>query len=211
MRRVCLVRFGRVTVKTGPMHPTEPAVWLDRITEYARQLADGDLASLGSLFDLVGPRLVRYSQALLRNSNDAEDAVQAAIVRLARHPESLAAARMPWAYCLRVVRNESLRLMAKQRPTAMLPEGSLASPIHRMSIEEEEVRQQVLAAVRRLPAEQAEVVVLKVWESLTFLEIAGVTGESANTVASRYRYALEKLERSLESLAQEERDAVSRR
>jgi RNA polymerase sigma-70 factor (ECF subfamily) len=193
------------------MHPPEPPQWLERITEYARQLADGDLTSLGPLFDLVGPRLVRYAQALLRNVSDAEDAVQAAVVRLAKHPESLAAARMPWAYCLRVVRNESLRLMAKQRPTSVLPERTLASPFRRWTVEEDEVRQQVLAAVRRLPTEQAEVVVLKVWENLTFLEIAGVTGDSANTVASRYRYALEKLQRSLESLAQEVSDVIPRR
>lgn len=192
------------------MYPPEPPQWLERITEYARLLADGDLASLGPLFDLVGPRLVRYSQALLRNVSDAEDAVQAAVVRLAKHPESLAAAHMPWAYCLRVVRNESLRLMAKQRPTAMLPERTLASPFRRWSIEEEEIRQQVLDAVRRLPTEQAEVVILKVWENLTFLEIAGVTGDPANTVASRYRYALEKLQRLLEPIAEEVCDAITR-
>jgi RNA polymerase sigma-70 factor (ECF subfamily) len=193
------------------MQQPEPALWLDRIAAYARQLADGDLAALGSLFDLVGPRLVRYAQALLRNATDAEDAVQAAVVRLARHPESLATARMPWAYCLRVVRNESLRLMSKQRPTSTLPERSLTSPFRHWSVEEEELRQKVLAAVRRLPAEQAEVVVLKVWENLTFLEIAGVTGEPANTVASRYRYALEKLQRSLEPLAPEAYDVLARR
>jgi RNA polymerase sigma-70 factor (ECF subfamily) len=181
-------------------------VSLDRITEYARQLAKGDLTSLGALFDLVGPRLVRYAQALLHNSADAEDAVQAAITRLAQHPEHLAAARMPWAYCLRVVRNEAMRLMSTQRRTAPLPEASLASPFRHRSLEEEELRQGVLAAVRKLPAEQAEVVVLKVWENLTFLEIAGITGDSPNTVASRYRYALEKLERTLRVMAFELED-----
>jgi len=166
-------------------------------------MADGDLAALGSLFDLVGPRLVRYAQALLRNPADAEDAVQAAVVRMAGHPESLADADLPWAYCLRIVRNEAWRLMSKQRPMAILPTESLAAPFRRWSVEEEELRQQVAAAIHRLPAEQAEVMILKVWESLTFLEIAAVTGESANTVASRYRYAVEKLQRSLVTLAEE--------
>lgn len=193
------------------MQQPEPTVWLERITEYARQLAEGDLAALGALFDLVGPRLVRYAEAVLRNPSDAEDAVQAAVVRLARHPESLAAARMPWAYCLRVVRNESLRLMSKHRLTAVLPERSIAAPFLRWPVEEEEMRQKVWSAVRQLPAEQAEVVVLKVWENLTFLEIAGVTGEPANTVASRYRYALGKLQRLLEPLVEEASDVVPRR
>ena len=44
-----------------------------------------------------------------------------------------------------------------------------------------------------LPAEQREVVHLKVFEGMTFQEIADLCGESINTVASRYRYAIEKL------------------
>ncbi|MFO0916944.1 MAG: RNA polymerase sigma factor [Planctomycetaceae bacterium] len=193
------------------MNTLDTPQWLERIGGLASQLVEGDLSALGPLFDLIGPRLVRYASALLRNDSDAEDVVQTAIVRLARHPESLAAARMPWAYCLQVVRNEAMRLLSKRRQTVMLPEQSLASPFRSWSIEEEETRQQVLRAVRRLPDEQGEVVILKVWENLTFLEIAAVTGESPNTVASRYRYALEKLERSLESLAEEVCDVSARR
>ncbi len=56
-------------------------------------------------------------------------------------------------------------------------------------------------AVSQLPPEQAEVVVLKIWEGFTFAEIADLIGESPNTAASRYRYALEKLSRSLQRLA----------
>lgn len=193
------------------MRQPESPQWLERINDYARMLSAGDLTALGSLFDLVGPRLVRYAQAILRSSADAEDAVQAAVIRLASHPDHLATSRMPWAYCLRVVRNESLRLMAKHKPTSMLPSRDLTAPHRRWSVEDEETRQQVLAAIQRLPQDQGEVVVLKVWENLTFAEIAEVTGESLNTIASRYRYALEKLTRSLGSLAEEAGHVPSRR
>jgi len=37
------------------------------------------------------------------------------------------------------------------------------------------------------------VVTLKIWGELTFDEIARTLDESLNTVASRYRYALQKL------------------
>jgi RNA polymerase sigma-70 factor (ECF subfamily) len=49
------------------------------------------------------------------------------------------------------------------------------------------------AALRELPAEQREVVHLKAFEGLTFQEISELTAESINTVASRWRYAMEKL------------------
>jgi RNA polymerase sigma-70 factor (ECF subfamily) len=47
-------------------------------------------------------------------------------------------------------------------------------------------------ALRELPDEQRETVFLKVWSGMTLLEISEVTETPLNTVASRYRYALEK-------------------
>jgi RNA polymerase sigma-70 factor (ECF subfamily) len=51
-----------------------------------------------------------------------------------------------------------------------------------------------------LPAEQREVLLLHVWGDLTFREIAEILDLPANTVASRYRYALAKLRRVLTPL-----------
>ena len=56
-----------------------------------------------------------------------------------------------------------------------------------------EERLAIQAALLALPAEQREVVHLKVFEGLTFQEIAEFTDESIHTIASRYRYALEKM------------------
>ena len=49
------------------------------------------------------------------------------------------------------------------------------------------------AALASLPEEQRAVIHLKIWENLTFARIAVVLDIPANTAASRYRYALEKL------------------
>ncbi len=48
-------------------------------------------------------------------------------------------------------------------------------------------------AIQELPTTQAEVVTLRIWEGMSFREIAEVTEESPHTIASRYRYAMEKL------------------
>ena len=74
-----------------------------------------------------------------------------------------------------------------------------AQPQNRLK-RELESREKVQQAVAKLPAEQAEVVVLKIWEQFTFAEIATLIDESPNTAASRYRYALEKLSRHLQPL-----------
>ena len=50
-----------------------------------------------------------------------------------------------------------------------------------------------MAALAALPREQREVIVLKLWNGLTFEAIARLFDLSPNTVAGRYRYGLSKL------------------
>ena len=54
-------------------------------------------------------------------------------------------------------------------------------------------RDAVAEAMGGLPEEQRAVVYLKLWEEMTFADIATTLGIPANTAASRYRYALDKL------------------
>ncbi len=63
---------------------------------------------------------------------------------------------------------------------------------------ENETQSALAAAVGSLPHDQREVLVLKIWNELTFNEIAGALGISQNTAASRYRYALANLKKSLQ-------------
>jgi RNA polymerase sigma-70 factor (ECF subfamily) len=57
-----------------------------------------------------------------------------------------------------------------------------------------ERRRIVTCALAQLPPEQRQVVVLHVLSSLRFRQIAQHTGESVNTIQSRYRYGLAKLQ-----------------
>jgi RNA polymerase sigma-70 factor (ECF subfamily) len=174
-----------------------------QVAQCAVGLKKADVGALGRLYDCAGPRLLRYATALVRNKFDAEDAVQAAFVRIAQQPRAFAAARLPWPYLLRVVRNEGLKIVQKKQQRRTSASVADAESVDEILVEHEESAAVVRSALERLPQEQAEVVVLKIWEEMTFAEIAEVTSESLNTVASRYRYALDKLSRSLESLASE--------
>lgn len=68
---------------------------------------------------------------------------------------------------------------------------------------QQEIISIVEKALEGLPGQQREVVTLKLWGNLTFNEIAAMTGESINTVAGRYRYALQTLHRKLSPLKED--------
>jgi RNA polymerase sigma-70 factor (ECF subfamily) len=170
----------------------------ERVQQCAERLTATGVDALGSLFDLTSQRLVRFAIALTRNQHDAEDAVQTALVRIAGKPQLLRPVACPWAYLLRMVRNEALVIARrKQRcPTT----GDLADLVTLCRVDElerEESHRAVWSAIRALPPEQAEVVVLKIWEEMTFAQIGQILDTSPNTVASRYQYAMVRLTRRL--------------
>jgi RNA polymerase sigma-70 factor, ECF subfamily len=161
--------------------------------------------ALGDLFDLTAMRLVRLATGVAGNQADAEDAVQGAFSRIAAKPRLLEQADSPWPYLIRAVRNETLRIIQKRRTKSLGDmDTQCGHDTAEFLIQREETADQVQRVLRTLPKAQYEVVILKHWEDLTFIEIAEVLGKSQNTVASRYRYAMEKLQRSLESLIQEQ-------
>ena len=184
--------------------PVPETTLAKQVAIYALQLGRGNLVALGKLYDLTAERLIRYAKTLTRNTSDAEDALQAAMCRVSQYPEQLARSEFPWAYFLKIVRNETLKVIQRRPVITAATESNQVWWIDEPGLEQAENAACVRAALQRLPAEQAEVVVLKVWEAMTFAEIAVVLGESQNTVASRYRYAIEKLTRILEPLAREE-------
>jgi RNA polymerase sigma-70 factor (ECF subfamily) len=50
-----------------------------------------------------------------------------------------------------------------------------------------------MRCLAKLPVEQREVIVLKIWHEHTFEEIGGLLDLSPNTAAGRYRYGMQKL------------------
>ena len=58
-----------------------------------------------------------------------------------------------------------------------------------------------------MPPDQRAVVHLKLWERLTFEQIAAALDISQNTAASRYRYGLDKLRHRLRPLYEEMKKA----
>jgi RNA polymerase sigma-70 factor (ECF subfamily) len=54
-----------------------------------------------------------------------------------------------------------------------------------------------MRCLERLPRDQREVIVLKIWHEHTFEAIGELLELSPNTVAGRYRYGLQKLKAQL--------------
>jgi RNA polymerase sigma-70 factor (ECF subfamily) len=148
---------------------------------------------VGRLYDTHGGALYRYAVMLLADAAAAEDAVQQVFAALLRPS---AAVRIDNAahYLRRAVRNECYSLLRRRRSRGEdVPDRPLLEPVADAGAPPLDERLALERALRALPAEQREVVHLHIFDGMTFQEIADGSGESINTVASRYRYALARL------------------
>ena len=162
-------------------------------------LAAGDPQAYAALYDRLGGRMFRVAMLLLRDRQEAEDAVQDVFVSLVRSRHRLLGVDDLEAYVFSIVRHmaarRGLRRTAEQKTIRALAENP---PVEPGSDGSEADADALALAVGALPQEQREVIALKVDAGLTFAQIAQVLEISANTAASRYRYAVERLRRTLE-------------
>lgn len=146
-------------------------------------------------FRQLAPGLVLYARQWVRSPADAEDIVQEAFVRFWRKEYSPDNRGLLFStvrsVALDLLRRDSRR--ARREATALLDTEQDAVPSFEA---DNETQKGVAEALDRLPREQREVVVMKIWNELTFADIAMVLGISQNTAASRYRYALSTLKKN---------------
>jgi RNA polymerase sigma-70 factor, ECF subfamily len=146
-------------------------------------------------FSELAPGLVLFARQFVRTGADAEDIVQDAFVRFWRKDHSIENRALLFA----TVRSVALDLLRRDSRRARR-EASAALEVEQSTAPQFDFddgsQQELAAAVDRLPVEQREVLVMKIWNELTFAEIGQALAISQNTAASRYRYALAALKKN---------------
>lgn len=148
-----------------------------------------------------GNRLLLYARQRTSCEADAEDVLQGALLKLVHVVRSgeFRKGEDEWkAFVISCIRNASIdlsRAQARQQATAYAaaaeqPPVYDSTPWLRSRSDAEHRRRCIERVLRLMRADYAEVVVLHVWQGLSFRAIGEIMGENAATVASRYRAAL---------------------
>ena len=156
-----------------------------------------------TLYQAKSAELILYGRALGLTHAEAEDVVQETFVALMRL--AITPAR-PEHYAIRTFRNRALnyRRSLWRRLTREWESLRWFEP----APSEHPAQASAVRCLTRLPREQREVIVLKIWHEYTFEEIGELLGISPNTAAGRYRYGLQKLKLSLKGANYERDDRI---
>lgn len=145
-----------------------------------------DGAQVQALYEQHSRGLLAYACAVTASFAAAEDAVHSVFERLLQGRTAITGPPAPYLY--RAVRNTALNHIRSKTREVDLTDVWLESPAGM-----EQSALELQAALKELPEDQREVIILHIWAQMSFEEISGALEISPNTAASRYRYGLSKL------------------
>ncbi|HTA95347.1 MAG TPA: sigma-70 family RNA polymerase sigma factor [Verrucomicrobiae bacterium] len=159
------------------------------------------------LYDEHAQPLFAFLLNFTHDEADTRDLLQEIFVKLAREPELLKGVREERAFLIRLAHNAAIDLIRRRGTRERTKENFAAeiiSPFAKSNDPDEQTfRIELAEALGELPEEQRVVVHLKLWEHLTFEQIAEILKIPPNTAASRYRYGLDKMRGRLRPLYEE--------
>lgn len=159
------------------------------------------------LYDDHAQALFAFLLNFTRNEADTRDLLQELFAKLAQRPELLADLRDQRAFLLRLAHNLAVDLVrrrgTRERNYEQLAAETVSVFAPAAEADEHAFRGALTTALGQLPGEQRAVVHLKLWEGLTFEQVAELLDIPLNTAASRYRYGLNKLREQLRPLYDE--------
>ncbi|HEX7667131.1 MAG TPA: RNA polymerase sigma factor [Polyangiaceae bacterium] len=173
----------------------------------------GDRSAFGLLVKRHQSPLYNFAFRQLRVQSAAEDVVQEAFVRVVQNAAEFKheARFTTWVYtitrnlCIDQMRKRALRRHASlddakgadsDGPTLGEQTADKKANVEREATGDE-LKARIAQAVDELPDDQREVFLMREVSNLPFKEIADITGVPENTVKSRMRYALERLQAAL--------------
>lgn len=179
-----------------------------RDEELVARIADGDLAAFAAIYDRYARRIHAWSAHVL-GAEGAEDAMQEIFLRLWQHAGQFDRDRGTFTswftavaryHLLHVLRQEGMRrrLIIAADVSGILADATSPSPGPEETVSQREDGAALVRALRLLPDEQRQAVVLAYFGGLSQSQIAEHLALPLGTVKKRIRLAMGKLRDALE-------------
>ena len=158
----------------------------------------GDRVAFGEYVRSRSPALLRAAQAMTGNRADAEDLVQATLVKAYQSWDRIDDPAALDTYVRRVMVNTHISGWRRRRvdeyPTEELPDSAVADD----PIKESDLRDVLRRAIDRLPRQMRAAVMLRFYNDMTEPEVAAALGVSVGTVKSTVTRAVARLRKDPE-------------
>jgi len=167
-----------------------------------RRVAKREEAALEELFRRHRSRLYTLAYRLLRDHQEAEDALQEVFLKVYQHAASFTPVATVAAWLHRITANHCLNRLRGRQPVESLEEESAAPPADPGPsplevLQQADLARRLEALLNALPENQRRALVLKQFGGLTYAEIGEVLGVSAQAVDGLIKRARQSLRQAL--------------
>jgi len=146
---------------------------------------NGDVAAFEPLVEKYQRVLFSVARRLLADDEDARDVTQNTFIKAYEGLDSYDPERKFFSWLYRIAVNESLNLRRTRRPREPLPDAIPVGGGQLEGIEASERAALIREALKALPDDYREVIVLRHFAELSYQEISDATGVPESTVKSR--------------------------
>jgi RNA polymerase sigma factor (sigma-70 family) len=177
--------------------------------ELVQAFIDGHTSSLETLIHRYKDKIYTGIFMLVKDQYTAEDIFQDTFLKIIRTMQAGRYAEqgkfLPWA--MRVAHNlcmDHFRKVRQQVPVTLSDGTDLAELLGgtednaSTAMEKRQTHNTIRQLIERLPEEQREVIVLRIYADLSFKEISDLTSVSINTALGRMRYGLINLRKMID-------------
>ena len=152
------------------------------------------------LFETLGASVYGYAMNVLANAAEAEDVLSETFLRVCKNKEQYSGRGSPRAWVFSIAHRlcmDVLRGKKKSTKLVSLPEQLVSADPRPAAVDQKREQRSIIAeAIESLSAKQKEVIMLKIYGSLTFLQISQTLGIPLNTALGRMHQGLKKLSRN---------------
>jgi RNA polymerase sigma factor (sigma-70 family) len=173
-----------------------------------REVRDGDVGRLGLLFERHHGGLFEFFSRTLGDRPASEDLVQEVFIRILKYRRTYRdeGRFQTWMFHIaRNVRNDHIRKRRPDQLTADMPEPAAAGVDQAAAVENADDVERLRRALRRLPDDRREIVVLARYHGMTHEQIAEVLRVEPGAVRVRLHRALKELRALVETMTTGER------
>jgi RNA polymerase sigma-70 factor (ECF subfamily) len=179
-----------------PSIPTAVVTDVDPDREFVERFRDGDRAAFDQLVRRHQRGVWHLVRRYVRSDADAADVTQQAFVRAFRGLVTFRGAASVRSWLYRIAINCALSWLRdhrREQPTEIAEDALTDHHQAPARIEGDQVSARLRAAIAQLPPKQKMVLELRIFDDLSFREVAELADCSENTAKVNFHYAVKRL------------------
>ncbi len=155
--------------------------------------ASGEPAGLSELYDLMAQAILTTAYVITGNREDAEDVLQDSLIEIMQDAHLYRPRTNPRAWVLTVARHTALDAVRRRNRRASVPMDEAVTAMIPAPSDADEEFADLWDMLAVLNGEEREIIVLRLYHCLPYVEVADALHISVAAAQKRYQRAIEKL------------------